>query len=177
VPRPPVHAEPLSRDEIMTSMLTRLPTVPGDLSSVDDIMQRLPACVDDRNIYTNTSEQWLPYLPLPPPPHTLPLLSESTQTTASGYINTHSVPLLTVHDCADTPFDNYQYSPDNLPLPSLSTHATVSTLANVPTHVGASPSYTVNSQRVPIAVEQADLSAFSRVDQPTGCGRFYSTLC
>ena len=40
----------------------------------------------------------------------------------------------------------------------------MSTLANVPTHVGASPSYTDDSQRVPIAVEQADFSAFSRVD-------------
>ena len=48
----------------------------------------------------------------------------------------------------------------DLSLPSL---PTVSTLANVPTHVGTAQSYTDDRQRLPIVVEQASLSSISRV--------------
>ena len=145
VPRP----LPLSRDDVVTSMLIRTPAhmLPHDMltsqlthlpTSTGSVpMQRPAARVDDRDVYAHTDDQRPPHLPFsqPPPVHRqVPLLSE--QTTATHYVNRDPVPVLTVHSCADTPFDfNYQYSPDNLPLPPLSTHTTVPTYVNVPTHV------------------------------------------
>jgi len=86
-------------------------------------------------------------------------LSDNIQTTATAYVNQDPVPVLSAHRYADIPFDtNYQNISAGLSL------STVSTLANAPTYVGAPLSYTEDSQRVPIAVEQAGFSAFSRVD-------------
>jgi len=191
LPRPPAHMPP---HDVLTSALTRLPTVPGSVP-----MQRPAARVDDCNVYTHGIEQLLlPELPQPPPVHRqMPLLSDNKQTTASDYVNQDPVPVLTAHRYADIPFDsiNYQNISPNLSLP---THD------NVPTHICVSlsqpialgqsnvtqpsalyaASYTSNpssmvafqssvctsqadnSQRLPIAVGQPALSAFSRVDAP-----------
>jgi len=120
-----------TRDDVLTSALPRPPTASPDFAY--DTMQR--DCVDDRNVYTNSSEQWLAELPLPPPVHRqVPLLSDRTQTTASAYVNTDPIPSLSAHRYADTPFDstNYQNISANLSLPSLSTHTNVPTHVNVP---------------------------------------------
>jgi len=146
LPRPPAHMPP---HDVLTSALTRLPTVPGSVP-----MQRPAARVDDCNVYTHGIEQLLlPELPQPPPVHRqMPLLSDNKQTTASDYVNQDPVPVLTAHRSADTPFDiNYQNIPDNLSLPPLSTHV------NVPTYVNVPPSQA-------ITFGQPGLSAFSRVD-------------
>ena len=90
---------------------------------------------------------------------TLPLSSAHIQTTASARVNQDPVPVLSAHRYANTPFDsNYQNISANLSLPAVSTNT------NVPTYVGAPLSYTEDSQRVPIAVEQAGFSAFSCTD-------------
>jgi len=131
LPRPPTRLPPY-REDVVTSALPHPPTAPADFA-----MQR----VDSRNVYTRSSEQWLPEFPPPSPVHRqVLLLSACTQTTASDYVN--PVPVLSAHSYADIPFDsiNYQNIFPNLSLP---THT------NVPTH---------------IAVEQPGLSAFSRVD-------------
>jgi len=155
-----VHPPAVPMHDTPTSALPRPLIVPGDLPFGDYTMQRPAAPVDSRNLYTNTaSEQLLAQLPPPmlvSTRPTLPLLSEHIQTTASQYVNRDFVP---AHRYANTPFDsNYQNISASLSLPI------VSTLANVPTHVGTAQSYTDDSQPVPIAVEQAGLPNFSRVD-------------
>jgi len=130
---------------VMISALTRLPTVPGSVS-----MQRPAARVDARNMYTNV-EQLLTDSSRLPSMATQPLLPDSIDTLFHG-----SVPCL---PAVQHTAHQYQNISATLSLP------TVSTLAHAPTYVGAPQwSYTENSQRVPIAAEQPDLSAFSRVD-------------
>jgi len=123
LPRPPSLVHPPYREDVVTSALPHPPTAPADFA-----MQR----VDSRNVYTHSSEQWLPEFPPPPPVHRqVPLLSACTQTTASDYVNRDPVPVLTAHRYANIPFDsiNYQNIFHNLSLPPLST------LTNVPTHM------------------------------------------
>jgi len=193
--RTPTLVGPPPTGDVLTSALPRPLTAPADFAY--DTMQRPADCVDDRNVYTDSIEPWL--TELPPPPHvsrqpTVPLLSDRTQTTASDYVYTDSIPLLSAHRYTY----NYQNISANLSLPLLSTHT------NVPTHVNAPlsqaialgqsnvtqpsalyaasytsdlnssgivafpppvcTSYADNSQRLPIAVEQPGFSAFSRVD-------------
>ena len=165
--RSPTLVGPPPSDDAVTSALLDRHSVLTDLAYSDYTVQRSSDNVSflDR---TNTvmsqrtdqllagfatrtstaSEQLL--ADLPPPPHVcrqpiVPLLSDRTQTTASEYVNTDSVPSLSAHMYADTPFDstvpclpiiqptvhNYQNISANLSLPSLSTHT------NVPTHVNA----------------------------------------
>jgi len=147
-------------EEVLTSALARPLPVPGDLSYVDNAMQRVVHSVDSSNVCTHSVEQWLPELPAPPPVHRqVPLSSAHIQTTASARVNQDPVPVLSAHRYVNTPFDsNYQHISANLSLPIVSTHT------NVPTYVGAPLSYTEDSQRVPIAVEQAGFSAFSCMD-------------
>ena len=159
------RVRPLARHDVLISALPRPLSVPGDLPSVDYIMQRVADRVDNRsNVYTLSDEQWLPqltHLPPPPPVHrqpTVPLLSDIIQTTATAYVNQDPVPVLTAHRYANTPFDSNYQNIFALSLPAVSTHT------NVPTYVGAPLSYTEDSQRVPIAVEQAGFSAFSCMD-------------
>jgi len=116
--RSPILVGPPPSDDVLTSALPRPLTVPGDLPSVDTAMQRPVDRVDNRNVYTHSVEQWLPQLP--PPPHvckqqSVPLLSDRTQTTASDYVNTNSVPSLSPHRYAA----NYQNISANLSLPSV----------------------------------------------------------
>jgi len=101
--------------------LPRPLTAPADFAY--DTMQRVTDRVDSSNVCTHSIERLLAHLP--PPPHVrrqpiLPLLSDRTQTTASDYMNTDSIPSLLAHRYADTPFDsNYQNISANLSLPSL----------------------------------------------------------
>jgi len=171
----PRSLEPAGTQSTMTSALPRPPTVPGSVPTVDYTIQRPADRVDSRKMYTHSVEQLLADLPTPPfvpRQPILPLSSVRTQTTASDYVNTDPIPSLSAHTYADTPFHgtvpslpaiqptvhDYQNISANLSLPTVSTHT------NVPTHVSAPLSYTNDSQRLPIAVEQAGLSAFSRVD-------------
>ena len=88
----PVHTfprslEPACTQSTVTSALPRQLTVPGNVPSIDDTMQRPVERVDSRNVYTHNIEQLL--ADLPPPPHVrrqpiLPLLSDRTQTTDYG---------------------------------------------------------------------------------------------
>jgi len=171
----------------VTSALPRQPTAPGDLLFIDDTMQRVTDRVDSSNVYAPSIEQLL--ADLPPPPHVrrqpiLPLLSECTQTTASAYVNTDSTPSLSVHRYADTPL-YVSTSPSNAPLsqaiafgqsnvtdvPNLYAQSYTSDLHSsglvaLDQNIARS-SYADNSQRLPIAIEQPRISAFSRVDVPT----------
>jgi len=67
LPRLPSLVGPPSREDVVTSALPRSLPVPGDLPYVDNTRQR--DFVADRNVYTHTSEQWLPEFSLPPPVH------------------------------------------------------------------------------------------------------------
>ena len=110
--------QPACTQSTVTSALPRQLTVPGDLPSIDDTMQRVADRVDGSNVYPHSIEQLL--ADLPPPPHVrrhpiLPLLSECTQTTASEYVNTDSIPSLSAHRYADTPL-YVNTLPSNAPL-------------------------------------------------------------
>jgi len=130
----PTLLGPPPTGDVLTSALPRPLTAPADFAY--DTMQRLADCVDNRNnVYTNSIEQLLAHLPPPPPVNTqsVPLLSVCTQTTASAYVNTDSIPVLSAHRYAVTPFDsNYQNISANLSLPSLSTYTNVPTNVNAP---------------------------------------------
>jgi len=151
----PVHTFPrplelVGTHSTMTSALPRPPAAPGDLPTGDDTMQRPADRVDTRTRYTNV-EQLLADSSRLPPMASQPLLPDSIDTLFQSTVPWLPAIQPTVH--------HYQNISAGLSLP-----ITVSTLANVPTYVGAPPSYTEDSQRVPIAVEHAGLSAFSRVD-------------
>ena len=105
-------------------------------------------------------------LPPPPPVHRqpiVPLSSDRTQTTANLYENTDIITSLSAHRYAHTPLyvNTTPYTS-----PPLSQAITLGQ-SNVtqPSAVYAA-SYADNSQRLPIAVGQPGLSAFSRVDAP-----------
>ena len=95
LPRPPA----LPTDQVLTSALTRLPTVPGSVP-----MQQLPDRVASSNVCTHTVDRLLAQLPPPSTQPTLPLLSEHMQTTANQYVNRDSVP---AHRYATLKFIDY----------------------------------------------------------------------
>ena len=130
LPRPSTLVGPPSRDDVVTSALPRPLTPPADFTY--DTVQRPADCVDNRNnVCTHSVEQFPP----PPPVYRqpVPLLPDHTQATASAYVNTDPIPVLSAHRYAD----NYQNISANMSLPPLSTHT------NVPTHVNAPMSQAV----------------------------------
>ena len=169
----------------VTSALPCQPTVPGELSFIDDTMQRVVERVDSNNLYSHSIEQLLADLPSPPHERRqpiLPLSSVRTQTTASAYVNTDSTPSLSAQRYADTLCVNtlpHSTAPlsqsialgqSNVTQPSaLYAGSYTSDLLYSSGLVALNPniarsSYADNSQRLPIAVEQPGFSAFSRVD-------------
>jgi len=124
---------------------------------------------------------------LPPPPHVrrqpVPLSSERTQTTENLYDNTDFTTSLLAHRYADTPL-YVNTSPSNAPLSQAIAFGQSNVTQPSALHAGsytsnlnssglvalhrniARSSYADNSQRLPIAVDQHALSAFSRVDVP-----------
>jgi len=196
--RSPTHVDPPPSDHVLISALPRPLPVPGDLPYVDNAMQRVTQRVDNTNVCTHSIERLLADLTPPPPVNrqSVPLLSEHTQTTATEYMNTDSIPSLLAHRYADY----YQNISANLSLPSLSTHTNVPTHVSVPLSqvalgqsnvtqpnalyavsyasdlnssglIALNPnivrtSYADHIPPQPIAVEHAGLSAFSRTDVP-----------
>jgi len=169
LPRPLILVGPPSRDDQLTSALFDTHSVLTDLAYSDYTVQRSsenvsfldrtntvmsqrtdPLLAGSATRINTASSQWLTEFPPPPPVHRqVPLLSDNIQTTASAYVNTDPVPVLTAHRYANIPVDsNYQGISAGLSLP---THINVPTHANVPL-----------SQA--IAFEQPGFSAFSRVD-------------
>jgi len=176
--------EPANTQSTVTSVLPRQPTAPGDFAFIDDTVQRDVDRVDSSNAYTHDIEQLL--ADLPPPPHVhrqlLPLSSVRTQTTASAYVNTDTTPSLLAQRYVDTPLYVNTSSYGNAPLLQLIehgqsnvTHASALYTQSYTSDLNSSglvaldqniarSSYTDNSQRLPIAVDQPGFSAFSRVD-------------
>ena len=140
LPRPP--AVPVD-DHVVTSALPRPPIAPGSVLSIDNTMQRPVDRVDSSNLYANSAERLLAELPPPPHVHTqpiLPLSSEYTQTTASEYVNTDSVPSLTAHTYADYS----QHLPIAVGEPGLSAFSRVDALQNQPIAVDPTVQYVVS---------------------------------
>ena len=137
LPHPPTRPPP-SREDVVTSALPRpLPAAPD---FAYDTMQRPAYPVDDRNV-----EQLLAQLPSLPPVHRqVPLSSAHIQTTASAYVNTDHIPVLSPH----------RYTSN------LNSSSMVAFSPSVCT------SYVDNTQRLPIAVDQPRFSAFSRTYVP-----------
>ena len=151
LPRPLTLVGPPSRDDQLTSALFDRHSVLTDLAYSDYTVQRSSENVSflDRSntvmsqrtdpllagfaTRINTaSSQWLTELPSSPPPpvntQSVPLLSDNKQTTASAYVNTDPIPVLSAYRYAD----NYQNISANLSLPPLSTHINVPTDINSP---------------------------------------------
>ena len=153
--------------------------MPGESLFVDNAVQRSQFVdrVDSSNVYKHSIEQLL--ADLPPPPHIhrqpmLPLSSVYTQTTVPDYVSIGpimSLPSMPSHVNMSTSkaslsrptgpgqlnvTDAHSYTFD---LPCSSSSVTLYSDVNY-----ARPSYADNSQRLPIAVGQPGLSAFSRVD-------------
>ena len=151
-------------DQLFTGLATRTSTASAqllaDLPRPPHICRQplLPECIDT------------------PFDNIVPLLSDRTQTTASEYVNTDVITSLPVHRYADTPIYANTMPYSSAPLSQVtqpvalyaaSYASDLHSLSMVAFQPIVRSSYADNSQRLPIAVEQASFSAFSRIDVPT----------
>jgi len=190
--RPSTLVRPPPRDNVVTSALPRLPTVPGDSADradgrnmVTSVLPRPPAAPGEfaydtmqrpaDRVYTHSIEQLLADLPTPPPVHrqpAVPLRSDRTQTTASEYVNMDSItsPLyVNTMPYSSAPLST-AFGQPNVTQPSALHAASYTSDLHSSGLVAFNPavctSYTDNSRHLHIAVGQPELSAFSRVDAP-----------